>query len=88
MSSLHGKKILLGVSGGIAAYKSPDLVRRLREQGAEVRVVMTASAVRFVSPTVFQAVSRINTFFGLTVRASDGQSLLIMAEGDILAVLG
>jgi len=57
MSSLHGKKILLGVSGGIAAYKSPDLVRRLREQGAEVRVVMTASAVRFVSPTVFQAVS-------------------------------
>ncbi len=57
MSPLHGKKILLGVSGGIAAYKSPDLVRRLRERGAEVRVVLTASAVRFVSATVFQAVS-------------------------------
>lgn len=57
MSPLHGKKILLGVTGGIAAYKSPDLVRRLREQGAEVRVVMTASAATMVAPTVFQAVS-------------------------------
>jgi phosphopantothenoylcysteine decarboxylase/phosphopantothenate--cysteine ligase len=57
MSALHGKKILLGVTGGIAAYKSPDLVRRLRDQGAEVRVVMTRSAANLVSPTVFQAVS-------------------------------
>lgn len=57
MSPLHGKKILLGVTGGVAAYKSPDLVRRLREQGAGVRVVMTASAARMVAPTVFQAVS-------------------------------
>lgn len=57
MSPLHGKNILLGISGGIAAYKSPDLVRRLRERGAAVRVVMTASAQRFVSATVFKAVS-------------------------------
>lgn len=57
MSALHGKKILLGVTGGIAAYKTPDLVRRLRDQGAEVRVVMTGSAARLVAPTVFQAVS-------------------------------
>lgn len=57
MSLLAGKKILLGVSGGIAAYKSPDLVRRLRDQGAEVRVVMTRSAACMVAPTVFQAVS-------------------------------
>lgn len=57
MGTLMGKKILLGISGGIAAYKSPDLVRRLREQGAEVRVVMTHNAGRMVSPTVFQAVS-------------------------------
>ena len=41
---MHGKHILLGVTGGIAAYKSPDLVRRLRERGAEVQVVMTAAA--------------------------------------------
>jgi phosphopantothenoylcysteine decarboxylase/phosphopantothenate--cysteine ligase len=51
------KRILLGVSGGIAAYKSPDLVRRLIERGAEVQVVMTASAQRFVSAMSFQAVS-------------------------------
>ena len=57
MSPLHGKKILLGITGGIAAYKSPDLVRRLRDQGAEVRVVMTRSAEKLVAPTVFQAVS-------------------------------
>ncbi len=50
-------QILLGVTGGIAAYKSPELVRRLRERGAAVRVVLTASAARLVSPTVFQAVS-------------------------------
>jgi len=57
MSPLAGRRILLGVSGGIAAYKTPDLVRRLRERGAEVQVVMTAGAQRFVTPTTFQAVS-------------------------------
>jgi phosphopantothenoylcysteine decarboxylase/phosphopantothenate--cysteine ligase len=55
--SLRGKKILLGVSGGIAAYKSADLVRRLKEAGAEVQVVMTAGAQRFVTPLTFQALS-------------------------------
>jgi len=57
MGSLAGKQVLLGVSGGIAAYKAPDLVRRLRDQGAEVRVVMTPAAARFVTPLTFQAVS-------------------------------
>lgn len=51
------KRILLGVSGGIAAYKSAELVRLLRKQGAEVRVVMTRSAMQFVSPLTFQALS-------------------------------
>jgi phosphopantothenoylcysteine decarboxylase / phosphopantothenate---cysteine ligase len=50
-------RILLGVTGGIAAYKSPDLVRRLIERGADVQVVMTTAAQRFVSPMTFQAVS-------------------------------
>jgi phosphopantothenoylcysteine decarboxylase/phosphopantothenate--cysteine ligase len=50
-------RVLLGVTGGIAAYKSPDLVRRLIERGADVQVVMTAAAQRFVSPMTFQAVS-------------------------------
>src|SRR3982751_2790217 len=54
---MHGKRILLGVTGGIAAYKSPDLVRRLREQGAEVQVVLTAGAREFITPMTFQAVS-------------------------------
>lgn len=53
----EARKILLGVSGGIAAYKSPDLVRRLRERGAEVRVVMTEGAQRFITPLTLQAVS-------------------------------
>jgi phosphopantothenoylcysteine decarboxylase / phosphopantothenate---cysteine ligase len=54
---MQGKRILLGVTGGIAAYKSPDLVRRLRERGAEVQVVMTEGAREFVTATTFQAVS-------------------------------
>lgn len=57
MADLDGKRILLGVTGGIAAYKSADLVRRLRDAGAEVRVVMTAGAQEFVRPLTFQAVS-------------------------------
>ena len=51
------KHILLGVSGGVAAYKAAELVRLLRKQGAEVRVVMTQSALEFVSPLTFQALS-------------------------------
>jgi len=50
-------RVLLGVTGGIAAYKSAELVRRLREQGAEVQVVMTEGARQFVGPLTFQALS-------------------------------
>jgi phosphopantothenoylcysteine decarboxylase / phosphopantothenate---cysteine ligase len=50
-------KIVLGVSGGIAAYKAPELVRRLRENGADVRVILTPNAARFVSPLSLAAVS-------------------------------
>jgi len=57
MTELSGKHIVLGVSGGIAAYKSPELVRRLRDQGAEVRVVMTPAAKAFITPLTLQAVS-------------------------------
>lgn len=56
-NSAHPPRILLGVTGGIAAYKSPDVVRRLRERGAEVQVVMTAGAGRFVTALSLQAVS-------------------------------
>ena len=57
MMSLAGKKIVLGVSGGIAAYKTPELVRRLRERGADVRVAMTEAAKAFITPLSLQAVS-------------------------------
>lgn len=57
MTGLKGQRILLGVSGGIAAYKAAELVRRLRDAGAEVRVVMTAAALHFVGSTTFQALS-------------------------------
>jgi phosphopantothenoylcysteine decarboxylase / phosphopantothenate---cysteine ligase len=57
MGSLANKRVLLGVTGGIAAYKSADLARRLRDAGAEVRVVMTQSANEFITPLTMQAVS-------------------------------
>lgn len=57
MSCLQNKQILLGVSGGIAAYKAPELVRRLRDKGADVRVVMTTAAEGFITTLSLQAVS-------------------------------
>jgi phosphopantothenoylcysteine decarboxylase/phosphopantothenate--cysteine ligase len=54
---MGSKRILLGVTGGIAVYKSAELVRRLRDAGAEIRVVMTKSAQAFVTQLTFQAVS-------------------------------
>ncbi|WP_424948350.1 bifunctional phosphopantothenoylcysteine decarboxylase/phosphopantothenate--cysteine ligase CoaBC [Candidatus Spongiihabitans sp.] len=51
------KRILVGITGGIAAYKSPDLVRRLMERGADVRVIMTDAAKEFIAPLTLQAVS-------------------------------
>ncbi len=57
MMSLAGKKIVLGVSGGIAAYKAPELVRRLRERGADVRVAITEGGKAFITPLSLQAVS-------------------------------
>ncbi|MFN1551750.1 bifunctional phosphopantothenoylcysteine decarboxylase/phosphopantothenate--cysteine ligase CoaBC [Vibrio natriegens] len=57
MQTLAGKKILLGISGGIAAYKCAELTRRLIERGAQVRVVMTKAAQEFITPLTMQAVS-------------------------------
>ena len=54
---LNGKRIVLGVTGGIAAYKAAELVRLLRKQGAEVQVAMTEGATHFVTATTFQALS-------------------------------
>lgn len=56
-TSLNNKRILLGITGSIAAYKSADLTRRLRDAGAEVRVVMTTGGCEFITPLTMQAVS-------------------------------
>jgi phosphopantothenoylcysteine decarboxylase/phosphopantothenate--cysteine ligase len=74
---LANRRILLGVSGGIAAYKACELVRRLRDLGAQVRVVMTESATHFVSATTFQALS------GEAVRVSLWDEQAEMAMGHI-----
>ncbi|MCP5424498.1 MAG: bifunctional phosphopantothenoylcysteine decarboxylase/phosphopantothenate--cysteine ligase CoaBC [Gammaproteobacteria bacterium] len=57
MQTLTQRRILLGITGGIAAYKSADLVRRLKEWGADVQVVMTPAATQFVTPLTYQALS-------------------------------
>ncbi|MEX1031826.1 MAG: bifunctional phosphopantothenoylcysteine decarboxylase/phosphopantothenate--cysteine ligase CoaBC [Cellvibrionaceae bacterium] len=57
MSSLTNKRIILGVTGGIAAYKSAEIIRRLQDQGADVRVVMTRAAQEFITPLTMQALS-------------------------------
>ena len=77
MQTLQNKNILLGVSGGIAAYKSADLVRRLAEVGANIQVVMTAHAQEFVAPLTFQALS------GNTVRGDLFDSAAEAAMGHI-----
>lgn len=63
MSTLNGKNIVIGITGGIAAYKSADLTRRLIEAGANVRIVMTSAATGFVTPMTFQALSGHPVFF-------------------------
>jgi len=57
MNSIYGKRILLGISGGIAAYKCAELVRLLRGRGADVQVVMTPEAREFITPTTLQTLS-------------------------------
>jgi phosphopantothenoylcysteine decarboxylase/phosphopantothenate--cysteine ligase len=57
MSSLSQKRIILGITGGIAAYKSAEIARRLQDQGAEVRVIMTDSAQEFIRPLTLQALT-------------------------------
>lgn len=71
MSSLSNRRIILGVTGGIAAYKSPDIVRKLRAAGAEVRVVMTESAKQFITPLTLQAVSGLAVHDDLFDRAAE-----------------
>lgn len=71
MESLAGKCVILGVSGGIACYKSVELMRLLQRAGADVRVVMTANAARFVGPLTFEAISGRPVFDDMFARPAD-----------------
>lgn len=100
MQTLAGKKILLGISGGIAAYKCAELTRRLIERGAEVRIVMTNAAKEFITPLTLQAVSGhpvSDSLFDPAAEASMGHIqlakwadlvLLAPATADLIARIG
>ncbi len=85
---LHGRRILLIVSGGIAAYKSLDLIRRLRARGATVRCILTAGAQQFITPLSASALSGEKAYtdlFSLTDESEMGH-LRLAQESDLLVV--
>ena len=86
---LHGKRILLIVSGGIAAYKSLELIRRLRERGASVRCVLTRGGAEFVTPLSLSALSEDKVYtdiFSLTDEAEMGH-IQLSRDADLLLVV-
>jgi phosphopantothenoylcysteine decarboxylase/phosphopantothenate--cysteine ligase len=85
---LHGKRILLIVAGGIAAFKSLDLIRRLRERGASVRCVLTEAGAKFVTPLSLQALSEDRVYgdmFSLTDENEMGH-IQLSRDADLLVV--
>ena len=85
---LEGKRVLLIVSGGIAAYKTPELVRRLKERGARVRCLLTAGGAQFVTPLTLAAVSEDKVYdnlFSLTDESEMGH-IRLSREADVLLV--
>jgi phosphopantothenoylcysteine decarboxylase/phosphopantothenate--cysteine ligase len=98
-SALANLRVLLGVSGGIAAYKAAELTRRLRDAGADVRVVLTENAARFVTPLTFQALSGQPVRTGLWDEAAEAamghielarwaqRILIVPASADLIARL-
>jgi len=85
---LHGRRILLIISGGIAAYKALDLIRRLKERGARVRCILTAGAQQFITPLSAAALSGEKAYtdlFSLTDESEMGH-LRLAAESDLLVV--
>lgn len=85
---LHGKRILLIVAGGIAAFKSLDLIRRLRERGASVRCVLTEAGAKFVTPLSLQALTEDKVYrdmFSLTDESEMGH-IQLSRDADLLVV--
>lgn len=85
---LKNKNIVLGVSGGIACYKSPEIVRRIRESGGEVSVIMTGSATEFIKPLVFQALSERPVATSLFSLAEENQigHIKIVEQADAMVI--
>ncbi|MBL4864598.1 MAG: bifunctional phosphopantothenoylcysteine decarboxylase/phosphopantothenate synthase, partial [Rhodobiaceae bacterium] len=87
-SALSGRRVLLIIGGGIAAYKSLDLIRRLRERGVSVRAIMTRAAAEFVTPLSVSAVSETQvhqSLFDLTQEAEMGH-IQLSRDADLLVV--
>lgn len=90
-NAFQGRRILIGVTGGIAAYKACTLVSRLAQAGAEVTVAMTESATRFVTPLTFQALSARSVYTsawdsGGHIESSDPQHIALAARTDLAIV--
>ncbi len=83
---LNGRRIVLGVTGGIAAYKSCDLVSRLRKRGAEVRVVMTAHACEFVSPLSFATLCGCPAYTDTFSRKHEIEHVTLARWGELFVV--
>lgn len=84
---LNGKHIMLGVTGGIAAYKAADLVSRLTQAGAEVEVIMTAAATKFVTPLTFTTLSRHDTHCDMFAPFScSPQHISLAQRGDLFII--
>lgn len=86
VSPLAGRRVLLGVTGGVAAYKAAYLARLLRERGAEVQVVMTASATRFVGPDTFSALTGREAHSEVFERTEDVLHVRLAHEADAAVV--
>ncbi len=86
--TLSGKRVLLIISGGIAAYKSLDLIRRLRERGASVRPIMTASAQEFITPLAVGALAASHVYLDLFSREDeqDVGHIRLARECDLIVV--
>ena len=88
IKSLANKRVLLGVSAGIAAYKTPDLVRKLTERGAEVQVIMSKNSEQFVAPLALQAVSGHSVHnYAMTAESETGMGHIDLARwADVMLI--
>lgn len=87
-SNISGKRVILGVTGSIAAYKAAGLARELVSQGASVTAVMTANAARFVTPLTFQTVTRnrVITDLWASVDTFDAEHVALAKKADCVVV--